>query len=117
MPRQFAAQPLNPYLLLSVRFKLQRATDLSQAESWAILGTNQAELTGSWREVQASGQLPPTQALGIAARELGFEALLVLSATDGKTNLAVFPDNLLKGSFVEVYDPNNQLQGRLEGHR
>lgn len=114
---QFAAQPIKPYLLLSVKFKLQRVTDISQPESWAILETSRAVLTAPWRSVQARGELPPTHALGIAARELGLEALVVLSATDGKTNLAVFPDNLLKGDYVEVYDPNNQLRGRLEGHR
>lgn len=114
---RFTVQPLNPYLLLSVPFKLQRITDISQPEQWAVLGTNQIQLTSSWREIQAKGELPPTQAIGIAARGLGLEGLLVRSATDGKTNLAVFPDNLLKGSFIEVYDPNAQLRGRLEGHR
>ena len=114
---KFAAQPLNPYLLLSVRFNLQHITDISQPSQWAALRTNRDQLTTSWREVQAKGELPLTQALGIAARGLGLEALLVLSATDGNTNLAVFPDNLLKGSFIEVYDPHGQLRGRLEGHR
>lgn len=114
---RFVAQPANPYLLLSVRFRLQRLADISVPQAWAVLQTSAAELTASWREVQAAGNLAPTQQLGLAARAMGLEALLMVSATDGKTNLAVFPDNLIRGSYIEVYDPNRQLRGRLEGYR
>lgn len=117
MVGQLAATPAQPYLLLSVRFRLQRVVDIGVPKAWAALKTDRAELTGSWREVQAAGQVSPTQALGMAAKEKGLEDLLVPSATDPNNNLAVFPGNLLLGSFVEVYDPHGQLRGRLEGHR
>ena len=114
---QFQATPLHPYLVLSVKFKLQRVLDISTPESWETLKTTRAELSASWRDVQAQGQIAFTQQIGITARTLNLEAIVVLSVTDGQTNLVVFPDNLYKGSFIEVYDPNGKLRGRLEGYK
>lgn len=113
---QFQAEPIAPYLVLSAKFKLQRVVDISVPASWEVLHLTRADLTASWRDVQAEGKIALTQQLGIAAHSLGLEALLVLAVTDGQTNLAVFPDTLHSGSFIEVYDPNGQLRARLEGH-
>jgi len=48
-----------------------------------------------------------TQALGRAAFQAGFEAMLVPSSTDThhRTNVIIFPELLLKGSYLDVLTP------------
>ena len=52
-----------------------------------------------------------TQLLGEMAHEVGFEAIYYESARlRGKFNLALFPENLLLGSLVELQGEEIELQ-------
>ena len=55
------------------------------------------------RDKQAIGHEAVTQAIGRLAHDLGWEALLVLSAARSHgVNLILFPDNLSARSIVQI---------------
>ena len=59
-----------------------------------------------WRRAQRRNAESLTQALGLAASDLGLHALLVPAATGG-SNIVVFPGNLGSGCVLEVVRPWN----------
>jgi RES domain-containing protein len=74
--------------------ELQRVLDLTDALSLERVGLDDALLSAAdWS---------PCQAIGDAARYVGFEAVLAPSATGSGQTLAIFLDRLLRGSIVEV---------------
>ena len=86
LPRTFAA----------LRVRVGRVLDLTDAAVRKVFGLSAAELVDAdWESDNAAGVEALTQALGRAAFQAGFQALLVPSAAapDG-ANLVVFPDRL-----------------------
>lgn len=73
------------------------------------------DLTTSWRDSNADGQMAATQKVGWAAYKMdGIEALKVPSAkVDGAYNLVIFPNKLSGNSFVKVYDEDGLIVARV----
>jgi RES domain-containing protein len=109
---KFEAQPLAPYLLLSVQVQLQQVIRL---EDWlADLGVNLEDLLAPWRHLQNEVKLPTTQALGKTALNVGLEGLIVPSRLRGEArNLVVFPSNLQTDSSIEVFDLEGGISATL----
>ena len=99
---RFQAEPKDPYIVFSVAFKLQQLVDLHNLENLANLGLASEDLQQPWRLKQARGEPAFTQEVGQTLLELGLEGFKYPSATDGTANLAVFPDNLEAGSYLEI---------------
>jgi hypothetical protein len=89
--------------------------DLTDAGIQAVLQTDAAELTATWRLKQRRNLPIPTQTLGaIAFRSGRFQALRFPSARDSRGHcLVVFPDRVTSPSYVEVFDPYGELVGRI----
>lgn len=102
-----------PRILLSVECRLQAVIDLE--ESLTALNLQLSDITTPWRDSLRRGERPVTHTLGRLAHERGdIEALLFPSAKNPETfNLAVFPDRLLKGSSLRVFDDSGMIDARL----
>ena len=103
-----------PRIMLSVECALQRVLQL-HGEALQALGLTTKEVTAPWRESLRRNQAPVTHEIGRVSFERGdVEALLVPSAKNPATlNLAVFPDRLLKGSSLRVFDDSGIIDARL----
>lgn len=105
-------------LIVASRIGLQRVTDLTTADSLAILETNVQELTGDWAiyngikhrpHLASLADLAPTQELGQRLFDAPqIEGFLIFSAKKPECLcLVVFPQKLLVGSSVTFFnDPN-----------
>jgi RES domain-containing protein len=94
MPRIFRALEIRLERVINLRHRRVR----EHLAPWL-----QAALDEDWRSIQSSGQEPTSQAIGRAAFELRLEGLLVPShARRARTNLIVFPDNLLPGRVLRT---------------
>jgi RES domain-containing protein len=104
-----------PRILLSVEYTLGAVADLTDEVIQADLATNSEELCAPWRPLNAQGRLAPTQELGAAIHATArIEALKVPSARDRTAhNLVIFPDRLMAGSLVRVYDDSGLIDARL----
>ncbi|MBI3077716.1 MAG: RES family NAD+ phosphorylase [Deltaproteobacteria bacterium] len=89
-----AGRTLAPFVLASLRVKLQRVLDLTDRTVLRRLGVRSKDLV--------SPDWTLTQDLGRLAREAGFEALLVPSAAAPGRNLVIFPDHLDPASSVQL---------------
>lgn len=78
----------------SIKVKLQKVLDLTQAAVLDKLGLSNKELV--------SPDWSITQAISHQARKAGFQGLLVPSATGGGVNLVVFENNFAQGCSIEV---------------
>jgi RES domain-containing protein len=105
----------NPLLILSLDYRLNRVLNLFEDAYQSAIGTNLQELTTSWRDLNADGQMAATQKVGWAAYKMnGIEALKVPSAKiDGAYNLVIFPNKLSGNSFVKVYDEDGLIVARV----
>lgn len=94
MPRTFVAVDVNLQSVLDLRDgKLRRRLQVSEERL----------LTVDWRKELRAGCQPLTQKIGVVAREVCLEGLIVPSAVDSDGhNLLVFPDNLQAGSDISV---------------
>ena len=110
-----AMAPIAPCVLFSVHVFLGRVLNLETSAIQRALQTNTTELCAAWRPTQASGNLPLTQQLGQAAFQSGqIQALQYPSAQLASHScFVIFPDRLTGPAFVEVYDPDGNLQERL----
>jgi RES domain-containing protein len=105
-----------PYTLCQVTVALDDVLDARARATEAALGTSTQELTGDWRYLAGAGGIPPTQLLGLAAHaSTRIVAIVAPSSKNiGKGSiLAVFPDRLAGGNFIEVVDPTGTLRQRL----
>jgi RES domain-containing protein len=94
MPRTFVAMAINLQAVLDFRLGIVRQR---------IQASLDRVLTVDWRKEVRAGREPITQAIGRAASEVGWEALIMPSAVHPNGhNLLVFPANLLSGSEVRV---------------
>lgn len=103
-----------PRIVLSVECTLQHVIRLDEAVLQA-LNLTLDDVTAPWRESLRRGQTPVTHEVGRISFERGdVEALLVPSAKNPVTqNLAVFPDSLVKGSFIRVFDDSGIIDAQL----
>ena len=107
-----------PWALLSVDGVLTDIIDLTNDDIQKALDTTLSELTGDWVYAQATGRVPPTQALGAAAvaagNVLGLHYPSAKNTGQG-SNIAVFMNRLQAGapSFLQVVDPHKLLAQRV----
>lgn len=103
-----------PRILLSVECALQRVLHFDEV-TLQSLGLTVGALTEPWRELLRQGEVPLTHKLGRICFERGdIEALLVPSAKNPETwNLAVFPDRLVEGSSLRVFDDSGMIDAHL----
>ena len=111
-----------PWVIFAVDGVVTDTVDLCNPAIQSSLNTTFQELTGDWSYSQSlylnsQGPLPPTQVLGQAAYDCGIVAGLKYPSAKQpqSTCLLVFPDRIALGSqnYLEVYDPNQIVRGRL----
>ena len=108
--------PSKPYVHFVVRGRLQKVLDLTDAGVLATLKTTEDEMTGPWIMGQVQGDEAPTQILGRVVHAIGrIEAILFPSSKDRPDGhcLAVLPDRLKKGSWLEIVDETGLVKERL----
>lgn len=86
-------------VIAAIKVSLQKVLDLTNPENLKIIGIKKQDLLRS--ESEADGYELPRK-LAASAYRVGYEALLVPSATGKGRNLVVFLNQCLKGSVVEV---------------
>jgi RES domain-containing protein len=98
-------------ILLSVSYELKNILDLTNPKIQKLLGTNEQELTGSWRGLQSA----PTQKLGrIAYETQRISALKFPSAKrSGAFNFAIFNDRVASPEKIKIIDSKKKVFGRL----
>ncbi len=99
---RFRAEPKDPYVVFSVHFQLRQLVDLHDPVSLASLGLEPGDLQQPWRLKQLRGERVLTHEIGAKLLALGHEGFMYPSATDGRVNLAVLPQNLKSGSHLEI---------------
>jgi hypothetical protein len=119
--------PSSPWSILPIRVHLQIVADITRPSQLAMLRTTAQEITGDWKanyarhpsdSVSQPVGTAPTQELGQALSGMpDLEAFQTISAKmPTKRALAVFPQNLRKGSFIEFKDGRTGQTERLEPH-
>lgn len=105
---------LPPRVLVTVNVHLQKVLDLQAETIIKELGVRIERLSGNWTLAEKETY---TQKLGrLVYESKHFEGIRYPSAQlAGKYNLAVFPNRLIAGSFIEIYDPNQNLKAKLTG--
>ena len=103
-----------PCVIFSVKAVLDEVLDLTDPAIQSALQTDTRELTGAWRTAPPL-TLPPTQQLGKTAFDGGaVQALRYPSAqSPAHACFVVFTDRLAGAAFLEVFDPDGNLRGRL----
>lgn len=76
-----------------LHLRLGRILDLSTEQNLSLLGLSAQDVTGD--------DVAVCQRIGEAAHRLGFEGMLVPSATGAGSNLIVFPLNLALDSTID----------------
>lgn len=89
--------------------------EISKARDWCLIGDlvmtrtgrqlHESAVSHNWRMLPVQYGLPaPSQVLAEMVRAAGFEAILYSSTKAGELCLAIFPDKLVDGSYVELMD-------------
>ena len=93
-----------PRVLVALEVRLVETGDLTSGTARKRLRVSRRRMRAEpWRRSQEGGREALTQAIGRAAFEAGFEALIVPSAADpAGANLVVFPGRLSPGSRLTV---------------
>ena len=104
-----------PYVHVPIAGELQHVLDLTDTTTVERLQLSDAELRAEWRAINAKGRVAPTQRLGRVAYATGrIEAIAYPSLRNpGGICLAVFPERLRAGSFLEVADPAGVIRERI----
>ncbi len=110
----------DPDLVLSLRCKLARVLDLTDAHFLTELGTTREELislTPSRFILNARGEETPTQILGAACSFSGnISGLKVPSAAAERGFcLDLLPDSLLVGEHISIHDDSGRLKEQIQG--
>jgi RES domain-containing protein len=104
-----------PMVHIAVDGILDSALDLTGSVIQEALATSQQELTGAWLWEQANTGEAPTQRLG----RIAFESERICglrypsSKNAGGVCVAVFPERLTRNSYMEVFDPFDNLAQRI----
>ncbi len=93
-----------PRMFMAVKVILFKVLDLTEGTNRKRLQIAEHRLLAcDWRRDMANGSEALSQLVGHAAKEAGFEAVVVRSAQDGNgRNIVVFPENLSKPSKLNV---------------
>lgn len=96
-----------PRIFVAIRAQLTQGLDLTEGANRQRLQLSEGRLLAcDWRDDRQRGKEALTQLLGRAAKEAGFEAMVVRSALDEEGyNIVVFPENLRTSSQLSVLDP------------
>ncbi len=110
-----ASTPMSPKVVFSANTLIDAVLDLTQASVQKTLGISLKDLSSSWRLSNPTDPLPPTQLLGKAVLDCGRYSAIRYPSTKypGGNCLVIFADALKPPSFVEVYDPDGILKGRI----
>ena len=103
--------PAKPYVHFTIDGLVEGTLDLGDAAVQKSLGTTRAELSSSWRTLQARGREAPTQMLGrVGHGSRRIQALLYQSSknTSGRC-LAIFPERLAAHSWLQIMDDSGHL--------
>ena len=102
-----------PRMFVAIKVQLTSVLDLTVGVNRRRLQIAESRLLQSdWRSEMALGKEALPQLVGRAAKEAGFEAILVRSAADKKgINLIVFPDNLHKTNTLVVLNAGKLSSG------
>lgn len=106
---QLPVEAAMPRTFVAIEARLRRVLDLTDGAVRQRLRVSERRLTSAdWRRDNDAGREALTQAIGYAAFMIGFEAIRAPSAHDktGTGNLVIFPENLLKSSWLEVRNPD-----------
>jgi RES domain-containing protein len=110
-----------PQIMMTIEYDLQHVANLTDPTVLRRLHVTRKSLLGEWADIVDAGNVPVTHTLGRAALAVGLEGLIVPSARHrGASNLAVIPQNLRAGSFVQIYDPqgfNAPVTIRIDGSK
>lgn len=107
-----------PHVVLSVEVNLSRVIRLDSEEIREALGLSLDDLVIPWRYDQnVLGQEAFTQRIGRMIRSSKrFEGILYPSKVDPtRSNLGILMDRLMKGSKVDLYDPDRIVQWAYRG--
>lgn len=101
-------------LLLSLQVILHHVADLTDQTQQRLIGTTEQELTGLWNRYDVGDA--PTQRLGkVLFDRPDLEGFLAPSAAQpGARNLIVFPEKLVQGSKIELYNEESGQTERLK---
>lgn len=107
--------PARPYVHIPIRGRLQRVLDLTDMRVRERLEVSIAQLTAEWRLLNAKGQEASSQRLGRSLYMAGSVESVAYPSTarGGGVCLAVFPERLARGSFLEVEDKEQILRERI----
>ncbi len=98
-----------PRTFIAIEAKLEKVLDLTDKrvqKSGKFRNSRFAAV--DWRAELDQGRIPITQAVGLAALELGLEGIIVpSSASPGELNLVCFVDNLTDSSQLKLLSPEN----------
>jgi RES domain-containing protein len=104
-----------PMVHIAVDGILENILNVTSSKVQQALATSHQELTGAWLWEQSRTGEAPTQRLGRIAFES--ERICALrypsSKNPGGACVAVFPERLTGNSYVEVYDPFDNLAQRI----
>jgi RES domain len=122
-PNSLVPLLFEPQVMMTVNGVLTDILDMTDTKTQGALGTSLQELTGDWAVQQADyligkAPMPPTQALGQAAFDVGVIAGLKYKSSKNPARglaIVVFTDRLAVGScYLELVNkPNGSLRQRL----
>ncbi|MGH2412722.1 MAG: RES family NAD+ phosphorylase [Microcystaceae cyanobacterium] len=104
--------PLPPHTVVCLHVKLQTVLDLSMPARCLAAGADWEVLNQPWEYHQDILRIPSySQRIGaITYEQETLEGILFTSTKVPNTfNLAIFPERLSQQSFLELYDPQNEL--------
>jgi RES domain-containing protein len=109
--QHISLEDLLPRTLCILRVRLGSVLDLASEANLSLVGLSLPDVTGE--------EMTACQQVGEAAHRLGFEGLLVPSATSAGRNLVVFPLNVAPNSHIDeestvVWATLRDLPGRVE---
>jgi RES domain-containing protein len=87
---------LGPRRISTIRVRLSRVLDLTDADVRGVLDLTEADITGDSHAVP--------QVIGEVTHHLGYEAILAPSAVGPGPTLAIFMDNRAADSLLEVIE-------------
>jgi RES domain-containing protein len=105
--------PAKPYVHFTISGFVNGVLDLTDLSIQELVGTTTTELSAPWRMLQARRKEAPTQMLGRVAHGIGrIEGLHYQSSKNAPAGrcLAIFPDRLVKPSWLEVVDDSGRLR-------
>jgi RES domain-containing protein len=108
-----------PYVHFTINGLVEGILDLGDVTVQKSLGTTRAELSSSWRTLQARGHEAPTQMLGrVAHGSRRVQAIPYRSSKNAPEGqcLAILPDRLVTPSWLQILDDSGQLTSERLPH-